>query len=104
MSGSGTTCGELVLWAGSGSNRDVVGVGHNSVMVDDAGDWWIYYHGYSKQDTFGTRHLFMDKLVFDDKDYPYVSYEYEDEDGNMKTKNYLPSYELELEGPRFFDE
>ena len=104
MSGSGTTCGELVLWAGSGSDRDVVGVGHNSVMVDDAGDWWIYYHGFSKQDTFGTRHLFMDKLVFDADGYPYVSFEYEDEDGNMKTKNYLPSYELELDGPRFFDE
>jgi beta-xylosidase len=105
MSGSGTTCGELVLWAGSGSDRDVVGVGHNSVLVDDAGDWWIYYHGYSKQDTFGTRHLFMDKLVFDDKGFPYVSYMAEDEDtGEMKEVKYLPSFELELEGPRFFDE
>lgn len=100
MSRSGTTCGELVIWAGTASNKSVVGVGHNSILVDDAGDWWIYYHGYCNLDTFGTRHLFMDKLVWSEDGYPYVSYVGEDEDGNEKVYNYLPSFQVELDGPR----
>ena len=47
----------------------------------------------------------MDKLVFDEDGFPYVSYMAEDEDtGDMKEVKYLPSFQVELEGPRFFDE
>ncbi len=86
MSGSGQTKGNLVVWAGS-SNEDVAGPGHNSVVMDDAGDYWIYYHGFSSKDNFGTRHLFMDKLLWNEAGFPYVN--------KMK-----PSFDTELDGPR----
>lgn len=88
LSGHGTTHGELCLWAGSGADRDVIGPGHNSILVDDAGDWWMYYHAYSSLDTFGTRHLFMDKILWDEDGYPYV-------------ETYKPSFQEDLDGPRF---
>lgn len=86
LSGGGTTKGKLVLWAGV-DNENIAGCGHNSVIVDDAGDYWIYYHSYSKNDSFGTRHLFMDKLLWDEQGFPYV-------------KTGKPSFDTELDGPR----
>lgn len=90
LSGGGgrRTYGELVLWAGTDTERDVYGPGHNSLFVDDAGDYWIYYHAYSSADNFLTRHLFMDKLLWDDNGYPYV-------------ENKKPSFLEEKDGPRF---
>lgn len=85
-SGSGTTKGRMVLWAGV-DNENVAGPGHNSVIKDDAGDYWIYYHAFSSKDSFGTRHLFMDKLLWDEKGFPYIN----------TTK---PSFDEELDGPR----
>ena len=104
MSANGLTCGELVIWAGASPDKEVVGVGHNSIMIDDAGDWWIYYHGFSSMDNFGTRHLFMDKLVFDEDDYPQVYFQYENDEGKIREKKCLPSFGYDLEGPRFIVE
>jgi arabinan endo-1,5-alpha-L-arabinosidase len=98
-SGSGKTFGTMCLDTGI-TNKNMSGARHNSILVDDAGDWWIYYHGYCNLDTFGTRHLFMDKLVWSEDGYPYASYVGEDEDGNEKVYNYLPSFQVELDGPR----
>lgn len=97
-SGSGITRGNNVVWAGVDNNRSVYGPGHNSIFKDDKGDLWIYYHAYSAADNFRTRHLFMDKLVWDDNGYPYVSYVDPDTE---KTVNYKPSYDIELDGPSF---
>ena len=87
MSGSGANYGNLVVWAGV-NNQDYVGPGHNSIFLDEAGDYWIYYHGFSKLDDFATRHIFMDKLLWDDKGYPYV-------------ENYKPTFQETKPGPRF---
>lgn len=87
-SGSGTTNGSLVLWAGMRDDKNVYGPGHNSVLLDDAGDYWIYYHAFSSADNYSTRHLFMDKLLWDDNGFPYI-------------ENRIPSFQEELDGPRF---
>ena len=80
-----STIGELVLTAPI--NKDTVGPGHNSIFVDDAGDYWIYYHAYHKNDNYSTRHLFMDKIEWDENGFPYV-------------KNKKPTFETVLPGPR----
>lgn len=78
----------LCLWAGMASDRQVYGPGHNSVFKDDAGDEWIIYHGYFAADNYQTRHLMIDKILYDESGFPYVD-----------TKK--PSYMEELDGPRF---
>lgn len=98
QSGSGKTYGDLVLWAGSDKTKSIAGPGHNSILKDDKGEYWIYYHAYSDDDKFATRHLFMDKLSWNESGYPYVSY-YDEE--NDKTVNLKPSQHLELDGPSF---
>lgn len=98
MSGGGNTYGELVLWAGTDADKPYAGPGHNSILMDDAGDFWIYYHAYSQNDNFVTRHLFMDKLSWSDSGWPYVSYYDEENDKEVKSK---PSMGIELDGPRF---
>lgn len=87
QSRGGTTYGNLVIQKPM-SRNEYAGVGHNSILIDDAGDYWIYYHGYSKLDNFSKRHLFMDKLEWDENGYPYV-------------QNKRPSFEEELDGPVF---
>lgn len=67
------------------NGMDVYGPGHTVVVEDDAGDWWIYYHGYlSMRGTLSTRILFMDKILWEGN-YPYV-------------KDYVPSL-TEQTGP-----
>lgn len=83
-----TTNGNLVLQKPMAMDGIVAGVGHNSILLDDFGDYWIYYHGYSKNDNFGTRHLFMDKLLWDEDGFPYV-------------EGKRPSFDEEIDGPRF---
>jgi len=87
FSGNGKTYGNLVVWAGTSNTKDVAGPGHNSIFKDDAGDYWIYYHAYSSLDTFSTRHLFMDKLLWDENGFPYV-------------EGKKPSFQEEIDGPR----
>lgn len=82
------TYGELVVQAPMSQRENYAGVGHNSILIDDVGDYWIYYHGYSKVDSFRTRHLFMDKLIWDEQGYPSV-------------EKKRPSFEEEKAGPIF---
>ena len=84
---SGSSYGELVVHKPMSKN-EYAGLGHNSILIDDVGEYWIYYHGYSNQDKFKTRHLFMDKLLWDDNGFPYV-------------ENKRPSFEEEIDGPVF---
>ena len=80
--------GDLVIQ----STPDLVaGTGHNSVIQDDAGDFWWYGHCYYEYDNFKTRHLAMDKLLWDENDMPYV-------------ENHKLSYNEELEGPQWLEE
>ena len=58
-------------------NDKFVGVGHNSIIVDDADDYWIVYHGYdlSKPGWYGStnrRSLLIDKLLWTEDGWPYV--------------------------------
>ena len=78
--------GDLVVWAKKG-NENTLAPGHNSVIKDDAGDYWWYGHCYYDYDNFATRHLAMDKLLWDENDMPYI-------------KGYQLSYNEELQGPR----
>lgn len=100
----GNTIGMLALWCPPSGSRTTAGPGHNSILIDDAGDYWMVYHGYCDQDNFNTRHLFMDKLAWDENGYPYVTYTYEDDNGVEKTANIKPSYQVDLDGPRFIIE
>lgn len=71
MSSGTTTYGDLVVYS-KASNIDVKGPGHNSVIKDDAGNYWIYAHAYLSTDNYGTRHLMMDKLQWGKNGMPYV--------------------------------
>ena len=55
-----------------------VGVGHNSIVIDDAGDYWIVYHGINKDDPYlnngaSRRPMMIDKLIWDSKGWPQVN-------------------------------
>lgn len=53
-------------------SEKVAGVGHNTIVQDFAGDYWLFYHGYDIEGTFGERIAFLDKLLWDENDMPYV--------------------------------
>lgn len=53
---------------------DVVGPGHNSeLVVDDAGQHWMLYHGYDAKDIGGGRKVFLDKVEWDKDGWPMVN-------------------------------
>lgn len=91
LSGNGNTYGSLVLHSKPSFREFVAGPGHNSILIDDKGDYWIYYHAYHKNDNFKKRHLFMDKLTWDNQGFPLV-------------KDQNPSFEETLEGPALKEE
>lgn len=82
--------GDLVVWAKK-SNQNTIAPGHNAVIRDDAGDYWWYGHCFYDYDNFRTRHLAMDKLLWDENNMPYVN-------------GYQLSYYEELPGPRILVE
>ena len=54
-----------------------IGPGHNSIVVDDANDYWILYHGYdvTEPERFGNsprRCMLIDKLIWDENGWPSV--------------------------------
>lgn len=51
---------------------DAVAPGHNAIIQDDAGDYWIVYHAYVYASVSSDRCLFIDKLLWDEDGYPYV--------------------------------
>ena len=85
-SGKGKTAGTLVVWAGISEDKIIAGPGHNSIYVDEAGEWWMYYHCYTNEDNFSARQLFMDKLIWEENGFPHVN-------------RYVPSYGELLPGP-----
>lgn len=68
------TNGELVIKGSS----EITGPGHNSVTLDDNGDYWIVYHGYDTDYILGSygssprRSLLIDKLQWTEDGWPYV--------------------------------
>lgn len=69
-----------------------VGVGHNSVIIDDNGDYWLIYHGIDKDDPYvdnggPRRPLMIDKIIWSKNGWP-------------KIENFRAS-EVETEGPYF---
>ena len=85
LSSGTSTYGDIVVFA-KGSDMNVKGPGHNSVVVDDAGNYFIYAHAYLASDNYATRHLMMDKLEWGENGMPYV-------------EGLSFSYGEELEGP-----
>ncbi len=85
----GRTTGELVVKG----DADVAGPGHNCVIADDNGEFWMVYHAYETKYALGTygssprRSLFIDKLLWDEDGFPYL-------------EGYAPSYS-EQEAPFF---
>jgi arabinan endo-1,5-alpha-L-arabinosidase len=64
------TYGDLVI----GPSDLVAGTGHNTVVEDYAGEYWLFYHGYDVNgDNPDKRTIFMDKILWDEKTgMPYV--------------------------------
>lgn len=53
--------GDLVI----APSPDIAGVGHNAVVQDDAGEYWIVYHGYDVDGAYpNERTICADKLEF----------------------------------------
>lgn len=80
--------GSLVI----GDGEQYIGVGHNSVVIDDNGDYWLIYHGIDKDNPYlengaTRRPLMIDIIIWDSLGWP-------------QTKNFMPS-EVETEGPYF---
>lgn len=61
--------GKLVI----AKNDTFVGTGHNSVIDDVNGDPWFYYHAYHLNNPSKGRVLLMDRMLFDEAGWPYVS-------------------------------
>ena len=78
------TYGDLVI----GPSEQVAGTGHNTIVRDFAGDYWIFYHGFDINGEFPNERVpFIDKLLFDEgTGMPYVS-------------GYKASYREEKVGP-----
>ncbi len=54
-------------------NDKWIGPGHNSeIVTDDEGQDWILYHAYDAADASKGRVLLMDRLLWDEQDWPYV--------------------------------
>ena len=62
--------GDLVI----GPSDLVAGVGHNTVVQDYEGEYWLFYHGYDVNGEYpDERTIFMDKLLWDENTgMPYV--------------------------------
>ena len=80
--------GSLVI----GDGDQFVGNGHNSVVIDDNGDYWLVYHGIDKDNPYldngaTKRPLMIDKIIWDSLRWPQI-------------ENFMPS-EVETEGPYF---
>lgn len=50
-----------------------IGPGHCSEWItDDAGQYWMVYHGYEASDPDGGRKVYLDKIQWDDDGWPYI--------------------------------
>ena len=65
----GGTFGDLVI----GPDDNVAGTGHHTIIKDNVGEYWIFYHGFNINSEFNEERIaFMDKILWDDNGYPYV--------------------------------
>ncbi len=56
------------------SNSVVVGPGHNSrIIEDEAGETWMYYHGYRRDNPTRGRVVWLDRVLWDEDGWPYIA-------------------------------
>ena len=50
-----------------------MGPGHNSeIVLDDAGQYWMLYHGYDAADPDGGRKVYLDQVLWGSDGWPLV--------------------------------
>ena len=69
--GNATGSGSNVILS-EGAGGAFAAPGHNSVITDDAGQDFIFYHAYRAGDLAGPRMLMMDRIVYDASGWPRV--------------------------------
>ena len=78
--------GDLVIDGDFDHDDGLRGVGHNSVIMDDKGDYWLVYHCYDPNCPIkDERTICIDKLIFE-------------ENGTFHTENFVASH-TEKDGP-----
>ncbi len=61
--------GDLVI----GPDENVAGTGHHTIVKDNAGEYWIIYHGFNIHSDYNKDRIpFMDKILWDENGFPYV--------------------------------
>lgn len=54
-------------------SEEVIAPGHNANFVqDDAGQWWMIYHGYDAANVNGGRKAYLSQILWDKDGWPYV--------------------------------
>lgn len=71
-SGHGKTYGNLVVRTAPEQKEEIAGPGHNSVFIDEAGQWWFCCHAFTALDNFRTRRFFMEPLFWDEEGFPIL--------------------------------
>jgi arabinan endo-1,5-alpha-L-arabinosidase len=69
--GNATGSGSNVILS-EGSGGYFTAPGHNSLITDDAGNDFIFYHSYRNGDLAGPRMLLMDRIAYDEAGWPRV--------------------------------
>ncbi|MBR4756590.1 MAG: family 43 glycosylhydrolase [Bacteroidales bacterium] len=58
----------------SSPDRTFVGTGHTSnIITDDAGNDWILYHAFWKEDEYTSRYLLLDRVHWDEDGWPIIN-------------------------------
>lgn len=67
---------------------EVYGPGHCSEWIeDDNGQYWIMFHGFQASDVNGGRKIYLDKVHWDDKGWPYI------ENSQPSTESEVPYFD-----------
>ncbi len=54
-------------------SKDVIGPGHNANFVtDDAGQFWMLYHGFDASEPDAGRKVYLDRIIWDSDGWPMV--------------------------------
>ena len=55
-------------------SNNVIGPGHNANFVmDDAGQYWMFYHGFDATAPEEGRKVYLDQIFWDDNGWPYTA-------------------------------
>jgi len=77
---------DLTILSGT-EDKLFVGTGHNAeIITDDAGDDWMIYHTYWKENNYKGRVLAIDKVLWDNEGWPYF------ETGHPTTSHIAPYF------------